>query len=136
MSRKRNVLTVPLTDEQAALLEKARRLKDGRVVPKADIARHAIFDVYLAQLGHKPPSPMPPPQSARTARPKQASPRPKRQNRTASPDWDIETQGGWAVPVDKPGKTRVTPPRPTMSEDDQYQLQQFVTNFDTAMGRR
>lgn len=71
MAKKRNIVTVALTDEMADLLEldKVRKDRYGNTIAKADLFRNALFNEWLPkQLGIGKPAPMPAPQSYREAK--------------------------------------------------------------------
>lgn len=113
MSRKRNVLAVPLTDEQAALLERVCADKFGGGVSKADLARFAVFNLYIPQLGYEAPEPMPRPQSERTAKsPKKSKRSGKRASKPVPPQTVLQRRATTDDGYFRPGQGWVTEDAP------------------------
>lgn len=67
-NKKRNLVTVALTDEMVEILDWARMDKDGNEISKADMIRKAVFFEWLPSQGFPTPQPMPIPQSQRNAK--------------------------------------------------------------------
>lgn len=108
MSRRRNVLAVPLTDEQAALLERVCADKFDGEVSKADLARYAVFSLYLPKLGYESVAPMPRPQSERTPSPRKERKHARKEaTQPPVPMTELQRQASADEGHHVPGKTRV-----------------------------